>query len=147
MYETLRIPFLAIPTQSLQRITPEGREVSLLISNVCFSTSLKRPETRLEETRAVRTPMRALIRLANNTSMDAPLNDATVNPQRRKASGTTTAGTMIETMTETMGMTRHLDRAKKETLTVDHHRFKDEMTDIETNLRIESRKIISITPV
>ena len=46
-----------------------------------------------------------------------------------------------------MEMIRHLALETEGIFTVDHQRFKDEMTDIETNLRIETRKIISITPV
>ena len=82
----------------------------------------------------------------SDPSKDAPLNVVADNPQRKAARGRTTA-TMIETMTETMEMIRHLALETEGIFTVDHHRFKDEMTDIETNLRIESRKIISITPV
>ena len=119
MYGTPGIRFLEILTQSLQKMSPKRREVSLPISNVCSLTSPKHQVTRLEGTRAVQTPMRASIRPANNTSKDALLNVVAVNPQRKAASGTATAGTMSETMseamTETMTKARHLRRATEGT--------------------------------
>ena len=128
MYGTPGIRFLEILTQSLQKMSPKRREVSLPISNVCSLTSPKHLVTMLEETRAVQTPMRASIRPANNTSKDALLNVVAVNPQRKATSGTTTTARIIEKMTEKMGMTHHLGLEAEGIPTVDHHPFSDGMT-------------------
>ena len=113
MYATLETPSLETRIPSLQRA--RATVAILTISNVCSSTSPKHQVTMLEETRVVQTPTRALIRPANNTSKDALLNVVAVNPQRKAASGTATAGTMSEAMTETMTKARHLRRATEGT--------------------------------